>query len=300
MEADITVARIANSICQDTSFKGIHLLVEGRRDYKLYKKFANDADVRIKTTRGKYRLREIYALLLGRGVANVVGIRDADFLRIAGNPKYSAQYEDAIFPTDCHDAEIMIARSGVLKDYLTLIADPEHVHSFVAQHKPILDLVTEAIYPIGCLRLANKRFGLGLSFKPEKPEGNQLKVRKFVSESTWAVDVPAMVNTVWEYSQNRGLTVAPRDKISEALSVITAEGHPSDEISNGHDFCAVLHLVSAKGLKSTNKMLQDPSCVEDLLIAVFDLARFTSTELYSLVQSWSSAPGSPPVFRSVI
>lgn len=297
MEEDITVARIANAICQDTSFKGIHLLVEGRRDYKLYRKFADDNNVRIKTTQGKYRLQAIYSLLAERGIVDVVGIRDADFLRINGNPKYSPQYADAIFPTDCHDADIMIARNGVLGDYLTLIAEPEQVVSFEAKHKTIIDLVFEAIYPIGCLRLANKRFALGLSFKPERPEGNQIKVRKFVLESTWTVDVRAMVNTVWEYSQNRGLTVASKDKISESLAVITGEGHPADEISNGHDFSAVLHLLSTKGLKSTNKMLQDPGCVQDLLIALFELTKFASTGLYGLVQNWSSAKSRPLVFR---
>lgn len=297
MDTDITAARIANSICQDTSFKGIHLLVEGKRDYKLYKKFTNDASVRIKATQGKYRLREVYDLLVKRGVVDVVGIRDADFLRIGGNPKYSAQYAGAIFPTDCHDAEIMLACNGALRDYLAIIADPEQVDIFQARHKPIFDLVMEAIYPLGCLRLANKRFGLGLSFKPEKPDGNQFKMRKIVLESTWAVDVTAMVNTIWEYSQNRGQTVASKSKISEALAVITAECHPANEISNGHDFSAVLHLLSTRGLKSTNKMLQDPSCVEDLLIAVFDLSKFASTGLYGLVQNWSIAKSMPQVFR---
>ena len=191
----------------------------------------------------------------------------------------------------------MIARNGVLGDYLTLIADPEQVGIFEAKHKTIVDLVFEAIYPIGCLRLANKKFALGLSFKPERPDGNQIKIRKFVSESTWTADVPAMLNTVWEYSQNRGLTVASRDNISEALAVITAEGHPGDEISNGHDFSAVLHLLSTRGLKSTNKMLQDPGCVQDLLIALFELTKFASTGLYGLVQNWSSAMSKPPVFR---
>ena len=298
MEEDISVARIANAICQDTSFEGIHLLVEGRQDYKLYKKFAENQNVRIRTTRGKYRLREIYSLLIKRGINRVVGIRDADFLRIKGNPKYSLVYADAVFPTDCHDAEIMLARSGVLDDYLTLVSEPEQISIFVAKYKSVLDLVTEAIYPIGCLRLANKRFGLGLSFKPERPEGNQLKVRKFILESGWSADIPALINTVWEYSQNRGLKVAAKDAIEEALRAILAEDHPADEISNGHDFSAVLHLVSTRGLKSSNKLLQDPGCVQDLLIANYDLRKFSLTVLYRSVQDWSAANGKPLIFQS--
>lgn len=296
MEKDISVARIANSICQDTDFHGIHLLVEGKQDYKLYKKFARSTDVRIKTTQGKYRLREVYSLLMERGYTDVVGIRDADFLRVRGNPKYSDQYAHAIFPTDYHDAEIMLARSGILEDFLTITCDPEQVSGFEAKNGPILDLIMRVIYPMGCLRLASKRFALGLSFKPERPEGNQLKVRKFVVDPNWNTDIPVMINTVWEYSQNRGSKVASREAIAEALTAIMGEAHPADEISNGHDFAAVLHLVSTKGLKSTSKLLQDPTAVEDLLIALLDLGKFSSTALYRLVQSWSAEKGKTSVF----
>lgn len=298
MEKDISVARIANAICQDTDFEGVHLLVEGKQDYKLYKKFIQDRNVRMKTTHGKYRLREVYSLLMARGVTNVAGIRDADFLRIKGNSKFSSDYADAIFPTDCHDAEIMLAHSGVLDDFLTLVSEPEQLTNFFSNHKPILPLLIEAIYPIGCLRLANKRFCLGLSFKPERPEGNQIKIRKFILETNWSADVPAMINTIWEYSQNRGLKVASKDCIASALNTILAEDHPANEISNGHDLAAVLHLVSTKGLKSSNKILQDPGCVQDLLIASFDLRRFALTTLYHSIQNWSSRNRKPGVFHS--
>ena len=60
MEKDISIARIANAICQDTTFEGVHLLVEGKQDYKLYQKFAQNQNVRIKTTCGRYRLRRVY------------------------------------------------------------------------------------------------------------------------------------------------------------------------------------------------------------------------------------------------
>lgn len=297
MEADISVARIANAICQDTSFKGVHLLVEGRQDYKLYKKFTDDAAVRIKTTDGKYRLREIYALLIQRGMADVVGIRDADFLRVKDNPKNSPSYPDAIYPTDFHDAEIMLVRSGVLADYLTIVSTPEHVMQFEGKHGAIFDVVMRAIYPLGCLRLANKKEGLGLSFKPERPEGNLLKVRKFVQESDWKVDISSMINTVWEYSQNRTDAVATRQAMKSSLERIMSEAHSADEISNGHDFAAVLQLITSKGLKSTNKLAQDTGCVEDLLIALFDLKKFSTTRLYGSVQGWSYAKKKPPVFQ---
>jgi hypothetical protein len=298
MEGDISAARIANAICQDTTFSGVHLLVEGKLDFKLYSKFAQKDSVRVKIALGKYRLRQVYSLLMERGMDSIVGIRDADFLRIKDNPKYSSSFSESIFPTDCHDAEIMIVSCGILDDLLALVCDPENIDNFVTKHRPLLALITDAIYPIGCLRLANKQFGLGLSFKPERPEGNQLKVRKFVVESMWKSDVKAMINTVWEFSQNRGLQVASKDVIADKLHIVMGESHPVQDISNGHDFAAVFHLVLTKGLKSSNRLLQDSGCVQDLLIAHYDLKRFALTTLYRSVQEWAATNGKPSVFHS--
>ena len=298
MEGDISAARIANAICQDTTFSGVYLLVEGKQDSKLYSKFVQKDNVRVKTALGKYRLCQVYTLLMERGMDSIVGIRDADFLRIKDNPKYTPNFSEAIFPTDCHDAEIMIVSCGVLDDLLALVCDPENIDKFVAKHRPLLALITEAIYPIGCLRLANKRFGLGLSFKPERPEGNQLKVRKFVVDSMWISDVKAMINTVWEYSKNRGLQVASKDVITEKLNIVMGEGHPVQDICNGHDFATVFHLVLTQGLKSSNRLLQDSGCVQDLLIAHYDLKRFALTTLYHSVQEWAATKGKPSVFHS--
>ncbi|GEM_PF-3426269 len=297
MQGEMSPARVANAICQDSSFCGLYLLVEGKRDFKLYGKFVDGEKVRIKTTQGKYRLREIQALLVERGFLNSLGIRDADFLRISGNNKYSKDYADAIFATDHHDAEVMLAQNGVMDDYLRIVSDPERVNGFEAKFGPVLELVMRLIYPLGCLRLANKRFNLGLSFKPERPEGKQIKIRSFIDDATWKLDVPIMINTVWEYSKNRGQDVESPARIADAFRSVFDSNYPVNEMSNGHDFSAVLHMVSVKGLKSTNKILQDGSCVEDIIIALFDLRKFSFTQLYNSVQGWTYSVNKPLVFK---
>ncbi len=297
MQEEISPARIANAICQDTTFQGSYLLVEGRRDHALYSKFTDASQVRVRATSGKYRLREVYSLLVKRGFGNALGIRDADFLRISGNPKFQVSFSEPIFVTDCHDSEIMIAFSAGINDFMNLTCDQNRIQEFEKKHGAVMDLVMELIYPLGCLRLANKRRNLGLSFKPEKPEGNALKVRKFVRESDWQVDIEGMVNTVWEYSQNRGQAVAGKHDMANGLAEVMAEKHPAHEMSNGHDFAAILHLVTTKGLRSASKLLQDASCVEDLLIAQFDLKTFSTTALYGATQSWSANAGRHAIFK---
>lgn len=298
MEGELTAARIANAICQDTSFTGCYLLVEGKRDVRLYTRFIGSPDVRIRVTWGKYRQREVFDLLRQRGASKIVGIRDADFLRIRGNPKFVPNYSEPIYPTDYHDAEVMMIFNGALPDFLSLVSDDEKIQAFEQKiGSTVRELLVRLVYPLGCLRLANKRYSLGLSFKPDKPEGNRLKLHKFVSETEWRMLGHAqMVNTVWEYSQNRGKLVSPRERIAQRLAEVVAEDHPVGEIVNGHDLAAALLMVSVGGLKSKSKLLQDAGCVEDLLIACFDIAKFRSTGLFARVMDWGKANGEPAVF----
>lgn len=300
MEEQITAARIANAICQDTSFAGMYLLVEGKRDVKLYGKFVEKPSVKVKPTWGKYKLREVYKILRDRGFANAIGIRDADFLRIKGNSKFSDTFQDAIFVTDHHDAEIMIAFSGAIDEYLSLISDAAHIEEFEKKIGiSIFDLTVSLCHDIGCLRLANKRFSLGLSFKPEKPEGNKIKIHKFINTSNWSISRSLMINTIWDYSQNRGVSVANRDDIAKAIEKISKENHSINELINGHDLSAILHAISVSGLKSKNKLLQSVDCVEDLLVAVFDLKRFSSTKLYEEISIWSKNKSGSNIFQSL-
>lgn len=290
MEQDITPARIANAICQDTTYYGYYVLVEGKKDVRIYRRFTSDGAAKVKATFGKNKLREVYKILTDRNFERKIGIRDADFLRIRGNPKYSADFVDPIFATDGHDAEMMMVAAGVIRNFLLIISDEEKVGAFEKKHnKLIVDMIFNLIRPLGNLRLANKRFGLGLAFKPERPEGNALRIDRFLNNKDWSYNGDeSMINTVVEYSKNRGSTVASRDVILEKLQEVSAEEHPSNDICNGHDFAYVLHLISKYGIGSKSKLLQDSACVEDLLISQFDWIKFTRTELYSKIEQWQS------------
>lgn len=288
MDEYITPARIANSICQDKSFEGSYILVEGKRDVKIYKRFALEGKAKVKATFGKGRLREVYGILTERNFQKKIGIRDADFLRISGNSKYSDSYSEPIFATDGHDAEIMMVAAGVIRNYFLIIGDEERLAAFEARHnRLVVDIIFSLIQPLGNLRLANKKFGLGLAFKPERPEGNHLKIEKFICNKTWVhAGHEQMINIVYEYSKNRGGVVSSRELILNRLDETLAENHPCNEICNGHDFSYVLHMISKNGIGSKNKLLQDPACVEDLIISQFDWLKFSKTDLFSKIGKW--------------
>ncbi|GAA5013730.1 hypothetical protein GCM10025794_02100 [Massilia kyonggiensis] len=293
MEEYITADRIANAICQDITFNGCSVLVEGKKDIKLYSRFFDKEHVRLVQTFGKYKQRAAYQILADRGFARKLGIRDADFLRIDGNAKYDPNYAEDIFPTDCHDSEVMVFISAALDHFITGILDQNRVDQFEKEmRKPLREVALELAYTLGCLKLANKRHALGLSFKPEKADGNRLKFSKFIDAKTGQfLGNDLLVNTVYEYSKNRGLEVASRQAISEKLLFILAAKHPALEIVNGHDICEIISLLSKDALKSNNKALQIADCVEDMLRLAFDSAEFFKTGLASKLRAWQESSG---------
>ena len=302
MEDSITAARVANAILQDHSFSGHYVLVEGKKDVKLYRRFINEETARIRITSGKKQLKEAFDILSRNNYQNKIAIRDADFLRINNNPKFDPGYCEPIFATDSHDSEVMIVQNGTLDDYFLLISDSDKVLEFEKiQGKPILDLIFSLLYQLGCLRLANKRFQMGLAFKPKKIGGNKLKIEKFISEKTWQfLGDKQMVHIVCEYSKNRDREeeIPNEDFILQRLNEIVGEAHPANEIINGHDVAEVLLMISKAGLKSNSKLLQDSSCVEDLLTACFDLLKFSKTGLHASIEKWQIS-NNVKVFREI-
>lgn len=298
MEQYITPDRIANSILQDKSFSGHYILVEGKKDLKIYSRLLLKEAARPKVTFGKYKLREAYELLEQRGFFKKIGIRDADFLRIAGNTKYDPNFKKSIFVTDNHDAELMMIESGVLDDVCAIIADSEKVQALESRHSSsLLEIILKNLYPLGCLKLANKRFSLGLSFKPERPGGNRLRIDRFISgRDCKFIGNNEMINAVYEYSKNRSEKIATREEISLKLASIVAEGHPEKEIVHGHDAAEFLHMIFREALNVKIKTIQDPDCVENFLTSNFDWMKFTSTELYRQIRKWQDESGAN-IFR---
>ena len=293
MDQYITPERIANSLCQDVDFKGCAILVEGKKDRKLYGKFLNKDLVRIVETFGKYKQRAIYEILEQRGFDRKIGIRDADFLRIPENPKFDPNYSGGIFATDYHDSEIMAIKNGALSKFVSAVLDENIVQPFeVKIGKKFETIVLELAYILGCLKLANKRFELGLSFKPEKVDGNKLKLHKFICFKTATfLGANILVNTVFEYSKNRGQEVAKRDLIAEKLNYILAKNLPLLEVVNGHDACEIIFLLAHDGIKTNNKSIQNSDGIEDMLRLAFDFSDFSKTNLIGHMQEWQARTG---------
>lgn len=285
MRDSITPQRVANAILQDNSYSGGHLLVEGETDIKLYRKFTNTELSKVNVCFGKDRMREVHSILLERGFNKMAGIRDADFIRVNG--KFSDDYNESIFITDCHDSEGMIFKSDAFFSFLTEVVKTNHLDDFMKNKGCIRKYIYELANPIACLRLANKRFNLGLAFKPASQEGNTIKFKKFICEKTASyLGHEKLINTVVEYSSNRGSVISDRKTIIEKLEEILALKLSIEEVSNGHDLAEITYMICSKILKSNHPSLKNSASVESMLRLSFSKIEFSKTCLHSKLHEW--------------
>lgn len=272
---------------QDTRFKGTHVLVEGIKDLKVYTKFFNREEVRLTQTTGKYKLREAYGILSSRGFTRKIAIRDADFLRIKGNIKFDQDFKDDIFVTDGHDSEVMMIMVDTLEDLLSVGVDQQIQRAFEEKaNSTIKKVVLDLAYLTGCLRLADKKENLGLSFKPASPDGNRIRFKKFICEKTFSLNIDQMIHIVWEYSKNRQKVVSTKQVIRAAFDKILLQENNYEDMINGHDVAEIVCIIASVALKSKSNIFQHPDRVEESLALSFDRGKFRKTNLFQNINRW--------------
>ncbi|MDA3134906.1 hypothetical protein [Atlantibacter subterraneus] len=287
MQEHITPSRIANSILLDRGFEGINILLEGEKDIKLYGKLVDRNIAKLKVTYGKKKMREVYSILQEQQYDRVIGIRDADFIRLNGNEKFDSNYKLNLFLTDCHDSEGMILNSSAFDDFMLEIVSREKLELFSEKYGDFKELIYSLAYPLSCLRLANKKYNLGLSFKPASVNGNILKFKGFICDKTFTyLGHDKLINSVVEYSKNRGAEISQRSYIKEKLLEIIDCNHAKLEMLNGHDLAEIIYILCKKGLRSNNDSLNDASSVEIMLRLAYSKANFVMTLLYESLHEW--------------
>lgn len=284
MEQDITPERIANAIMQDKDFNGFYLIVEGPKDFKLYNKFF-DKSWRIKESFGCEKVKEVLEILNLRKFSKKIGIIDSDFNHIL-NTKTNI---DGLFYTDYHDLEVMIIKTNALDTMINVFCKSERIEAFIKVKKEsIREVIFELAMEIGYLKLTNKIFDLGLVFKPQNPEGNQIKYKEFISDRTLMfLGVNRLVQSLINYSTNRTDKKLDKELILKKYSEIRKNPYDINHLVNGHDLTNILYILIKKVLRSTTKMLNDFNCIEDSLILSYERSEFQKTSLYKELLDWS-------------
>jgi len=285
MEKDITAERTANAIMLNTSFEGHHLIVEGKKDQKVYEKFINDKEIIIQIAFGKEKVKEIIRILTERGFNRKIGIIDADFIRI----NEEEDIIDGLFITDDHDIEVMIIKTQALENVLNTVCSKPKITAFEKESRnsvrnQIFILAKEIAY----LKLANKLYDLGLVFKPKNPEGKQIKYKKFICDKTLKyLGDEKFIDTVFNYSNNKTKNLKSKEFIDIKLSAIKKKEYPIDQLVCGHDLTNVLFFLMRKILNSGNKMLQCADAVEYCLMLAYEFNDFKKTNLFAEIKNWA-------------
>lgn len=286
MQEYITPTRIANAIMQDASFKGYYLIVEGISDYHFFKKFVNQDNCSIKQAYGHMNVIEVVEILDNRQFERKLAIIDSDFKRLDND----IPSNQSIFITDHHDIEIMIFNSPALERVLEVHYSESKFKSFQSKKGMLVkDLILSLAKPIGYLKWANKRYNLGLVFKPKNPEGKQLTYSKFIDERNMNFKgEELLLKTVMDYSNNKGTEMKPLKEIEESYQLQLQEVADLYQLCNGHDITNLISLALRKAIGNKNL---DYRAIESDLILSFDTSEFDKTELYMALKNWEKKKG---------
>jgi hypothetical protein len=284
MESHIHVERIANAIMMDKNFTGHFLIVEGPKDFKVYNKFMQPQNIRIKEAFGCEKVKNVLNLLSERGFNKKIGIIDSDFMKILNTNHAISE----LFETDFHDVEVMICNSTALDHVVNLYCSKNKIINFERlKNSSVKDNIFELAKQIALLKLANKIHDLGLIFKPESLDGNQIKYKDFISVSdlTYA-GTDKLIDTILNYTRSKNPRVKSRQEIIEKLNEVSKHVYNVNDLVNGHDLSNILFILIKKVFASTNKMVQDFNTIEDSLILAYDYEEFKKTELYKILKTY--------------
>lgn len=285
MESHITPERIANAIMQDTSFNGLYLIVEGKKDSKVYGKFIQKETTQIKEAFGYLKVIKVIELLSERGFQHSLGIIDSDFSSILGRDLPNLNY----IITDDHDIEMTIIKTEALETVVDGLSGKEAVTAFCdASGLHLRQILFESCKELAYLKMANHIDNLGLVFKPKEPEGNHLKYKKFICDKTLRfLGREPMVDAVINYSRNKSGIMAEKTKILESIEVVSSKEYDMYHLLNGHDVCNAIFLMLKYCLKCRNPILNDFNAVEEMLTMAFDFSFFSKTNIYNSLTSWA-------------
>jgi hypothetical protein len=287
MIQDINAARIANSLQMDKSFNGCYFIVEGPKDEIFFRKFIDDQSCQISIAHGKSNVFGSIAILNERGFKSALGIIDKDFMAILDEKVEMSN----IVSSDFHDLEISIIESPAFDFVITTHCDEGKLKALEESNKKKLkEILYQLSESIGYLRLANKQFELGLSFKPEKVDGKSLTFSDFIDiNSLKLISEEKLITTVFNYSLNRITKPKPKEliiqKYHEAKNLKVSDLR---HLCNGHDITFIIQLALKRKIGNMNTNECSQRRLELDLIFAYDSSYFVTTTLYSEIKKWEA------------
>lgn len=260
LQMPVATASARLEINHPSSENLVKVVVEGSTDKSFYERFLDNTHiiVAIGVNAVEQTLDDI-----GTQYPELIGIRDADFIRI---PSLSATVSKKLFLTDGHDIEMMIAlsRNAIERFWEGF---------FNEENSPILppkfpEIICRCLKPLSYFRLYNHTHQQSISF-------DEIDCQKNDGFSCYA-----HIKKIIDNPQNK-------DKVPTELRELLVRTYSKDgvgiyELTRGHDFLRVAILQVRKSLKAK---ISQKNAFEQFYNS-FDLADFQATNLCRELQAW--------------
>ncbi|WP_433763652.1 hypothetical protein [Flavobacterium ginsenosidimutans] len=276
----ITSDRIANSILQK-DLDCNYLIVEGKTDFRLLKKFVNDDSCKIEIAFGNIKVVEVIERLKKEGFNKATGIIDSDF-RILDNEKEI----EGILTTDYHDLEISLINSPSFETVMSNYCQIEKLEKlYTRNYSQLKKSYFELAKNIGYLKWLNKIENLGLTFKPANPEGNTIDYNVFISANDLNyMGDEKLVNAILNFCNGKVTVNIKKEEILEKLTKFKKEVD-LNHLCNGHDIMNIISISLRKHISNLNSKSIPASQLEKEFSLAYESRYFMKTSLYEKIKN---------------
>lgn len=249
------------------------IVVEDQEDKRTYEKFAAPDLTNVKTSedqegrKGCDNVEVIVTDIRSRGYSNIIGIRDADYLRY----RDVQENKEGVFTTDERDLEMMLLEAPSVIEALRKI---------IIGFEPDMKFCKSICKELGYARVINDVLDLGCNFQ------RKVKLSKIWDHTThtllpdWKERYEAMVIA----NVKEGIHITKED-INTFISAKALSTEPEKYICRGHDVMRLFHY------KRKNAQECDAKCVVAKMIDAYSFEDFSSTDLYKETDSFSKNIG---------
>ncbi len=262
-----TPESVANAVSLSRTVKKgkAALLLEGKKDLRLYSNFIDWNQCEPYPVFGRESVLEALSILEGRRTSGVLAIVDLDSDRILGKTLIGAN----VAVTDERDLEGMLIRSPALDKVLN-----EH------DQVPLPNLslrIAQAVKFLGYVRAMCVDKGWSLSFK-------NLTYSQFIDMRTIACNEASVIPALLASRENVGFGQTAGDLETEVRNYINQQ-HSAWDVSQGHDMA---HVLTSVLNFYKNKRLGCEAIESDLRLA-FETTHFRTTGLFRTICAWQTA-----------
>lgn len=270
LDESSTINEIRLLLRHPSTKQALWVLVEGETDQKLYAKLIDGHKTKVEWVHGGVESLRKALSTLSQETAQVLGIRDADFLHL------NRQQEtiERLFLTDAHDTEMMMlvcdtVFAAVVAEYL-----PERRNEFAS----LRDKLLASVSFLAGLRWLNDSGCLELNF--------QAGLTHFYDATNLAVNDEACIGAIAQCS--------PRRKhLPQAHEVRAKIADVTDyyNLCQGHDVESALALHITEIAKKTKGNGVRGAEIGKALRLAYRLEDFAKTSLYRSLKDWESQTG---------